>query len=101
MLVDRREQPGELRVRAERAAAVLEMRAELVPELRHAARHRHRRGVAKDAEALADDPVADVEHQIEVALPCGSVLDRPQELNEPARPDAARRALPARLMHVE
>ena len=101
VLVDRREQPRELRVGAERAAAVLEVLAELVAELRHAARDRHRGRVAEHAEALADDPVADVERQLEVALGRGSLLDRAHQLDEPARADAARRALAARLVHVE
>ena len=42
-----------------------------------------------------------VEREVEVALRRGAVLDRAQHLHEPARPDAARRALAARLVHVE
>src|ERR1700759_4818497 len=101
VLVDGSEQPGELRVGAEGAAAVLEVGAELVAELRHAARDRHRGRVAEHAEALADDPVADVEREVEIALLRRSVLDRAEQLDEPARADAARRALAARLVHVE
>src|SRR5581483_11342145 len=101
VLVDGREQVRERRVSAERAAAVLEMRAELAAELRHAARDRHRGGVAEHAEALADDAVADVEDDVEVAGRRGSLLEGAHELDEPARADAARRALAARLVHVE
>src|SRR5215469_9037426 len=101
MLVDRGEEPGELRVGAEGAAAVREVLAELVAELRHAARDRHRGRVAEHAEALADDPVADVEREVEVALLRGSILDGAKQLYEPARADAARRALAARFVHIE
>src|SRR5258708_20915565 len=99
MLVGGREQVREARVLAERAPAVLEVRAELVAELRHAARDWHRCRVAEDAEALADDPVADVEQQIEVVLRRAALLERADELHEPAGPDAARRALAPRLVH--
>src|SRR5262249_27281025 len=101
VLVDGGEEVRERRIGAERAAAVREMSAELVAELRHAAGEGHRRRVAEHAEALADDPVADVEHDLEVVLRGGPVLDRAQDLHEPARADAARRALAARLVHVE
>src|SRR5579862_4281458 len=101
MLVDRHEEVVERRVGAERAAALVEVAAELVAELRDAARDGHRGRVAEHAEALADDPVADVEQELEVALARGAALDGPQQLHEPARADAARRALAARLVHVE
>src|SRR5438477_152609 len=81
--------------------AVRKVLVELVAVLRHAARHRHRSRVAEHAEALADDPVADVEQELEVVLARAAVLDGAQELYEPARADAARRALAARLVHVE
>jgi hypothetical protein len=61
MLVDRREEVRERRVLAEGAAAVREVRAELVAELRHAACDGHRGRVAEHAQAFADDPVAHVE----------------------------------------
>src|SRR5438874_9125769 len=101
VLVDRREEAGEARVAAERAAAALEMLVELLAELRHAARHWHRCRVAEHAQALADDPVADVEQHLEVRLRRRALLDGAQDLDEPASPHAARRALAARLVHVE
>src|SRR5579862_574031 len=101
VLVGRRKEVGERRVGAERAAAVREMLFELVAELRHAAGDRHCRRVAQHAEAFADDAVADVEQHLEVVCRGGPVLDRAQDLDEPARTDAARRAFPARLVHVE
>src|SRR6478609_1217642 len=89
------------RVLAERAAAVLEMLTELVAELRDPARDVHRSRVAEHTQALADDAVTHVEHRVEVAFRRRAVLDRLHELDEPARADAARRALAARLVHVE
>src|SRR3954471_15323849 len=101
VLIDGSEEVRERRVLAERTAAVREVRAELVAELRHAGRDRHRGRVAEHAQALADDPVADVEQDVDVLLRRAAVLDRLEDLHEPARPDAARRALAARLVHVE
>ena len=68
MLVDRREHALERRVVAVRTAAVVDVRLELGAEARDVARDRHRGRVAERAEALAEDPVADVEQQVEVAL---------------------------------
>src|SRR4051812_16353708 len=87
VLVDGGEEVRERRVLAERAAAVLEVRVELVAELRHARRDGHRRGVAEHAQALADDPVADVEADVEILLGRAAVLDRLEDLDEPARAD--------------
>src|SRR4051794_35347683 len=60
VLIDRRKQMCERRVGAVRAAAVREVLVELLAELRHARRDGHRGRVAEHAQALADDPVADV-----------------------------------------
>src|SRR5829696_5021756 len=101
VLVDRGEQALERRGAAERAAAIVDVRLELAAELVDIACDRHRRRVAERAQALAEDAVADVEQEIELALRCAAVLDLAQDLDHPARPLAARRALAARLMHVE
>src|SRR5438067_9744326 len=101
VLLDRREQAVERRLAAERAPGGVDMRLELVAELVDVAGDRHRGRVAERAEALAEDAVADVEQQVELALLCAPVLDLVQELHHPARPLAARRALAARLVHVE
>src|SRR5256885_15500960 len=93
VLIHRREEVCQRRVLAERATAVLEVRAELVAELRHAARDGHRGRVAEHAQALADDAVANIEQYFEVVLRCVAILDRAQNLYEPARPDTARCAL--------
>ena len=61
VLVDRGEDVVEGRLAAERAAALVDVLPELLAELRHVARDRHRGGVAERAEAVAEDPVADVE----------------------------------------
>ena len=68
VLVDRREDALERRLAAERAAALVDVRLELVAELVDVARDRHRGRVAERAEALAEDPVADVEQQVELGL---------------------------------
>ena len=66
------------------------------------ARDRDRVGVAERAEALAVDALADVERagRGRRAMPA-PVLDLLQDLRQPPRPDAARRALAARLVLVE
>src|SRR5690349_7138591 len=101
VLVDRCEEVRKRRVGAERAAAVPEVLAELVAELGDATRNGHSRRISENAEALADDAVAHVEQNLEVVLGRRSVLDGAQDLHEPARADAAGRALAARLVHVE
>ena len=73
----------------------------LVAELRDVARDGHRRGVAERAEALAEDPVADVEEQVELALLGATLLDPAEDVDLPADALAARRALAARLLLVE
>src|SRR3954454_8354080 len=98
---DRRDHAVEGRGAAEGAAAAVDVRLELVPELRDVARDDDRVGVAERAEALAVDPVAHVEQQVELALARGAVLELAQDRRQPARPLAARRALAARLVLVE
>src|SRR5215207_8492559 len=89
------------RGRAEHWAAGLEMLLKLGPELVDVARDRHRGSVAERTEALAEDPVADVEEQVEIPLRRRPGLDRVQDLHHPPRALAARRALAAALVHVE
>src|ERR687885_422359 len=48
-------------------------------------------GGAERAEALAEDPVADVEQQVELLVRGTALLDRLEELHHPPRPLAARR----------
>src|SRR3954447_9780915 len=100
MLGDRREDALEWRV-VEGAAAAIEVGDELVAELRHVARHRDRGRLAERAEALAVDPVAHREQQVELVLRGVARLELAQDLRHPARALAARRALPARLVLVE
>jgi hypothetical protein len=91
----------ERRLAAERAATLVEMALELVAELRDVARHRHCGRVAERAEAVAEDPVADVQQEIELALLRLARLDLLEQVDHPPGPLAARRALPARLVLVE
>src|SRR5919201_1127295 len=101
VLVDRREDALERRLTAERAAALVDVTLELVAEAIDVARDGHRRRVAQRAQAMAEDSVADVEQQIELALLGPPVLDLAQQLHHPTRALAAGRALAARLVHVE
>src|SRR5688572_20281323 len=96
-----REDPVERRGIAERAAAALHVRAELVGELPHEARHRIDGEVAQRTERAAEDPGADRLQEIEVGVRRLPLLDLLQELHHPARSLAAGRALAARLVHVE
>src|SRR5437764_7822371 len=99
--LDRREHAVERRLPAERAAALVDVRLELVAELRDVARDDDRVGIAERAEALAVDAVADVEQQVEVGLRRAAVLELAEDRRQPARPLTARRALAARLVLVE
>src|SRR4051794_27987882 len=101
VLVDGREQSFEGGLAAEGTASMVDVRAKLIAELDHVARHRHRRGVAEWAQALPENAVADIEEQVELGMGRAPCLDRLQDLHHPARPLAARRAFPARLVHVE
>src|SRR3954447_2196324 len=101
VLVDRSKQVRERAVLPVGTAAGSQMLAELCAELRDAARDRHRSGVTQYTQALADDAVADVEQNLEILIRRGAFLDGAKDLHEPARADAARRALAARLVHVE
>src|SRR6266508_2200211 len=96
VLVDRSKEPLERRLAAEGAALAVQVGMELVAELVDVAGDRHRRRISERAQALAGDPVADVEEQVELGLLRAPVLDLVQQLNHPARPLAARRALAAR-----
>ena len=101
MLVDRCKEVIERRLAAEGALAGVEVLLELVAELVHVTRDRHRGRIAERAEALAEDAVAHVEQEVELVLVGAAVVDLPQDLHHPARTLAARRALPAGLVHVE
>src|SRR6476469_2144321 len=99
--VRRRDDPLERRGALERAAALLDVREELVAELRDVARHGDRVGVAERTQARSVDVLADVEQEVEVCVCPAAGLDLPEDLGDPARPDAAGGALPARLVLVE
>src|SRR5262245_14143309 len=85
----------------ERAASLLDVRLELGAELAQVALHGIDREVAERAEGTTEDAVADVVEQVEVGVLAAALLDLLEQLHEPARPLAARRALAARLVHVE
>src|SRR5213082_4258564 len=98
--VGRREDPLERRRAAERAAALFDVSDELAAPLVEVARDGVDGELAERAEDLAEDVVADRVEQLEVCVRRGAVLDRLEDLHHPARPDAARRALAARLVRV-
>src|SRR5258707_3422665 len=91
----------ERRGATERAAALLDVRDEFIAELRDVARDDDRVGVTERAEALAVDPVADVQQQVEVLLRGAPVLELAEDRRQPAGAFAARCALAARLVLVE
>ena len=79
----------------------VDVRLELGAVLPEVARDRVDREVAERAERLSEHAVADLVQEVEVGRVAASFLELRQELDEPARAHAARRALPARLVHVE
>src|SRR3954447_801853 len=88
-------------VRGERATALVDVALELVAEVGDVARHRHRHRVAQRAQAVAEDAVAHVQQQVELALARLAHLDAADDLHAPARALAAGRALAAALVLVE
>src|SRR4029079_11404463 len=89
------------RLAAERATSAVDMGAELVRPVPHVARDGVDGEVAERAERAAEDPPTDRLEQVEVAVVGLPRLDLLEQLNHPARSLAARRALAARLVHVE
>ena len=74
---------------------------ELAAEVVDVAADGHRAGVTEHAEAVALDPVADLEQQVDLLERAEAGLLLAQQLGNPACALAARRALAARLVHVE
>ena len=68
VLLDRGDDALERRLAAKWAAAGVDVLPELGAELVDVARDRHGGRVAERAEALAEDAVADVQQQVELAL---------------------------------
>src|SRR5690606_31054775 len=83
------------------APAVLDHVLELVPEVLQEALHRPRGRVAERADSVALDLVRDVHEHVEIGPRALAVDDSGQHTPEPAGAFAARRALAARLGHVE
>src|SRR3954465_12428422 len=101
VLIRGREDAFDRRLAGERAAALLDVRLELAAELAQVALHRIHREVAQRAQRAPEDARAAALDQIQIRVLAAAVLDLLQELDEPASPLAARRALPAGLVHVE
>src|SRR5580765_791934 len=98
---DRGEHVVQRRGGAERTPALVEVRHELGSELLDIAGNGDRRRLAERAQALAVDPVADVEEKVELGLLRLARLEPAQDLRHPARAFPTRRALAARLVLVE
>src|SRR5580765_4304330 len=101
VLIRRRDDSLDRRLAAERTAALLDVRLELGAELAEIALHGIDGEVAERAERPSEDAVADALEQVEIRELTAAVLDLLEDLNEPARALPTRRALPARLVHVE
>src|SRR5262245_17591635 len=82
VLLRRREDALERRLAVERAASEVDVRLVLVAELVDVAQDGDRVGVAERAQALAHDPVADGEEQVEVGLGRSTVLDLLEDLRD-------------------
>src|SRR6186997_2967684 len=89
------------RVAGEGTAALLDVRLELGAELAEIALHGIDGEVAERAQRPPEDPRADALEQVEIRELAAAVFDPLEDLNEPARALPARRALAARLVHVE
>src|SRR3954470_5825196 len=101
VLVGRSEDALDRRLAGKGAAALLDVRLELAAELAQVALHRIHGEVAERAQRPSEDARADALDQVEIRVLAAAVLDLLQELDEPAGSLAARRALSARLVHVE
>src|SRR5262245_31584356 len=101
VLVDRGDDAFDRGLAAVRAAALVDVRLELVPVLVDVAPDRPDREVAERAERPALDAVADPAQEVEIGMLRLAGLDLLEQADHPASPLAARRALAARLVHVE
>src|SRR5512132_1458486 len=101
VLVAGREDPLDRGLAAERTAGQRDVLLELGAELAQVALDGVDGEVSERAQRAAEDARADVVEQVEVRVLAPAVLDLLEDPHEPARSLAARRALPARLMHVE
>jgi hypothetical protein len=72
-----------------------------VPEVLQSGQHRRHRRVAERAQRLPRDVLRDARQQVQIAHLPFAAFDAAQDLVQPVRPLAARRAFPARLVTVE
>src|ERR1700761_7427 len=86
--------------RVERAAAVLGVLDDLVPEVLDGRADRHRDGVAQGTERPAHDVAAHVENRLQVLVGAVAVLEPLDGPHQPVGALPARRALAARLVLV-
>src|SRR6266545_959184 len=101
VLVDRRDDAFDRRTSAVRAPALVDVGLELRAVLVDVARDRVDGEVTERAERLPEHAVAYVPQQVEVSVLRAPGLDLFQQADHPACALPARRALAARLVHVE
>src|SRR5580765_8929174 len=101
MQVDRGHDSFDRRLAAVGTLALVDVRLELGAVLVDVAPDRPDGEVAERAQRPALDAIAHVAQQIEVRMRRATRLYLLEQADHPARPLAARRALPARLVHVE
>src|SRR6185295_12917309 len=82
-------------------AAVVDHVLELVPEVLEEALHRPRRRIAERADGVTFDAIRHIEQQAQLLAPALAGDDALQQAVHPAGAFAARRALAARLRHIE
>src|SRR5580704_3005051 len=83
------------------AAAMVDHVFEFVPVVLHEALHRPRRGIPKRTDGVALNAIGDIDEKIQVLASGSAAEHAQQQAVHPARPLAARCALPAGLGHVE
>src|SRR6266446_969427 len=101
MGIARRDDAFERRLAVVGTATLLDMRDELVAPLLDVARDWIDGEVAERAQRLPEDARADRLQQLDVSQLAVAALELLEQLHHPARALAARRAFPARLVHVE
>src|SRR5215203_2974522 len=101
VLVDRSPDALDRGLAAVRAATLVNVRLELGAVPVDVAPHRPDGEIAERAQRPALDAIADPPQQVEVRVLRAARLDLLEQLHHPPGALAARRALPARLVHVE
>src|SRR5215208_7186702 len=92
---------GMYQMLSKRAHTITDVRDVFVTEFLNRARDRRGRRIAQHADGGSGHVLPDIEQRIHILFTALPVFDAAQNLREPLRAFAARRALPARLVCVE